>query len=206
MNKDHYKLCVFLSLLSFILCLIFPAFYTNENREPNYGIGLLLWGWLGPVDNHFSWYANIFYTLSLIFFKRKISPLFLAIAITLTLSFLIKNKIAVDIGGVKSEITAYGAGYFFWVTSSAMLLLAKIFYDHPQPIKTIVISTRLTFLILFSVFIYNFVFIKNSQLKFELEKNRILQAECKKSISKIYKTKNGVKTELCSSRTSFFLA
>lgn len=194
MNKINYKSLVYISLFFYLLCLIFPAFYIDETRNPNYGASLLMIGWLGPIAGHLSWYANPCYVLALIFFKRDTSFVFLILAIALTVSFLTKDTIPRDEGGGTSAITAYGAGYLFWLLSGIMLLLAKIFYDYPAHPKEVIVTAAIPFLALLSVFIYHFAFSENAQLKLELERNRILKIECEKSISKIYKTKNGVKS------------
>ena len=163
MNKDNYKLAIYVSLVFYILCLCFPAFYVSETREPNYALTMLAIGWLGPLDGHFSWYANIFYMLALIFFKREGSVPLLILSIMLAFSFLLKSKILRDEGGGTSDITAYGVGYFLWIASIVMLCLARVLYASPHSMKNTIISISVIFSFFLALFIYYFIFSDKSQ-------------------------------------------
>lgn len=194
MNKDNYKLAIYASLIFYLMCFIFPAFYAGEIREPNYPSELLMMGWLGPLDGHFSWYANIFYLLSLIYFKKEASLALILIAAMLALSFLTKDEIIRNEGGGTSHITAYGIGYFLWVTSLIMLLVAKALYGDSYSFQAALVSISVTFILSLSIFLNHFMFSNNSQFELYLARSNVMKSECKKAKSVIYKTKNNVKS------------
>lgn len=108
-----------ISLLLFAFSLIFSGFYIRDTHEAYNGFGLLLNGWLGILDFHFSWLANPMYFLALK--VRKSNPgrsFFWAICgFLITLEFLRHKSILTDEGGGTAEITGIGWGYYLWLMS-----------------------------------------------------------------------------------------
>lgn len=114
------------SLLLFLSCLALPAYYTGNAFDPERALAPLIWGWLGPLDGHFAWYANLFYVLAWRHYQRspgKCQAL-AWLAVALALSFLLYPSLLKDEGGGRASITGYGWGYALWVLSLAALALA----------------------------------------------------------------------------------
>lgn len=87
----------------------------------------LMIGWLGPLDGHFSWYANPAFLLALVFVNRPLrSSFFGFIGLALAVSFIFHKKIAVSEAPTYATIVAYGWGYGLWVTSMASLAVGQL--------------------------------------------------------------------------------
>jgi len=102
-----------LSLFFFIACFFFPVF-NPDSRSAGLPLPMFLIGWLGFAGGHFSWYANVFYFISLVKYKKVKSSLgYSVIALLLALSFLAHKKIPG--GSFTHSIDSYGLGYYLWV-------------------------------------------------------------------------------------------
>ncbi|KAB2844025.1 MAG: hypothetical protein F9K47_05040 [Burkholderiales bacterium] len=124
MKIDHPHLA--LSILCFAVCLALPAYYLGDAFEPQGSASLLLTGWLGPFDGHFSWYANPLYLLALVLHRRpRASSILALIALALAASFLLHNRIAVSEAPTYQSIVAYGWGYALWLTAMATLSVGQ---------------------------------------------------------------------------------
>lgn len=110
------------SLVLYALALTGPGFYFGSSREPWEAHLLLLVGWLGPVDGHFSWIANPAYLIAHLMYRtREWSFRASAVALLLALSFLLHPTIAVSEAPTYANIVGYGWGYILWVLSIATL-------------------------------------------------------------------------------------
>lgn len=108
-----------LTFLLFIMSLFLNAYYINdgENSVGSLGIIALL---LGLFGMNISWLANPCLIMSLIHLKRenlRKAFIFSLVSVLLGLSFLLYDKIIANEGGGKTEITSYGLGYWFWLSS-----------------------------------------------------------------------------------------
>ena len=118
--KVNLSLPFILSLLLFILALIFPP-YCIENRCSDYldSIGLVLIGWLSIFDNDLfiCWLANPLILLAWILPSFKVKRIFALVAVLCALYFLNFETMIINEAGHKGQITSYGLGYYFWVAS-----------------------------------------------------------------------------------------
>ena len=76
MDKIKHK-CLWFSLALYATGFAFPAYYIGNTHEPQNSSSLLLMGWLGPLDGHFSWFANLFFLSLYLSIKKKIHPQYL---------------------------------------------------------------------------------------------------------------------------------
>ena len=119
-------ICRLLSLFTFVSCFFYPAFNPDSN-VPVESMKLFLLGWIGPLHGHFSWYANLFYIISLLIFeKTNIAISFSALALLLSLSFL-STEDMFNGSGV-TTIEGYGAGYYLWISAILILFIGQVFY------------------------------------------------------------------------------
>ncbi|MGV6398098.1 hypothetical protein ACTUVN_004607 [Pseudomonas caspiana] len=123
-----YMWLTLLSILCFVSCIWLPAFYQGKRIvESDF---LLLFGWLGPLDGHFAWFANPIYLVALVYWteRRFILSVILAwIAVALTASFLFAKTALINIStGTDADdvITGLGWGYYLWLTAVTLLALA----------------------------------------------------------------------------------
>lgn len=120
-EKLHQTLLatIILTFLLFTTSLFLNAYYTNESKdsEGSLGIFALLFGFFSM---NVSWYANPCLFISLLQLKRgnlKKALIFSILSVILGFSFLFYKTIIVNEGGGKSDIIAYGLGYWFWLSS-----------------------------------------------------------------------------------------
>ena len=124
------------SLAMYVICLFLPAYRTTE-RQQHLGIEALLAGPWGIFSGHFSWLANLFLLLS--FTKRagqtRQRPLLLStVALLLALTFLLKEDIPVGVQGYFSY--SAGVGYYVWLSSIALAVLAAYLSSTPAEIPS----------------------------------------------------------------------
>jgi len=122
---DSLKLTyICLSLAVFICCFFYPAFNPSSSR-PTDPVALISIGWLGPMDGHFSWYANLLYLISILKSgKNRTAMKFSLGALILALTFLTKNSMFNGSGVTK--IDEYGIGYFLWVFAILILFIGQL--------------------------------------------------------------------------------
>lgn len=126
MFENDYKIIyrtllasISLTLVLFTASLFLNTFYTIENTDSVGALGIfaLLFGFFSM---NISWYANPCLLISLLQLKRgkyKKAFIYSSLSVLLGLSFLFYTTIMVNEGGRKSEIVAYGIGYWFWLSS-----------------------------------------------------------------------------------------
>jgi len=116
-----------ISVLCYLACLTLPAYYIGAQFEPQMAYAALMIGWLGPLDGHFSWYANPLFLLALIFVNRPQRSSTLGfIAFALAVSFLFHKNIIVSEAPTYEVIISYGWGYGLWVTSLAVFSIGQL--------------------------------------------------------------------------------
>ena len=97
----------------------------------NYGFLSLIIGWMGVFMLHipaFPWLANPILLASWILFRKKpkISYTLCIIAFILMLSFLLVDEIISNEAGTTSKVVFYGLGYWLWLLSSFIMIVANI--------------------------------------------------------------------------------
>lgn len=109
----------------YALSLVLPGY--RASGDSYYGFFCLLLGPIGLFGGHFSWIANPLLVFSWMRFTSGAAASALALAVTallMALTFLFEDKIPVGSSGEFSfEI---GMGYWVWLTSVALAVLAAI--------------------------------------------------------------------------------
>lgn len=192
-NEEDYKppYHVIISISFFLASLCCTAFYEGGLR----GIWLLLFGWLGFIDCHFSWYANPLYLYAIFFrFSKKLISLRIElIALLLSLSFLLYSKILYwgDESGRELDIVRYGWGYYLWILSFATLFIGDLAaYKLEKQVFHSILAKGLTLLaVCAAVFIFSYqCFIgENSPFQIQRERARVFKDKCKLAGEKIYR-------------------
>lgn len=182
-----------ISLVIFIFSIAPAALYYGEIREPMFGGPLLLFGWLGPWVGYFSWYANLFYFVSLVTAKKiELSLFFALIALALSLSFLGYDKIPLGHNLGYATIYAYGWGYVLWVLSFgiwATFQLANCIFKKSRK-NTLIKSLLLEFgfiVIVATVFSNHYCFGDNAQYQINKKRKVIFEEQCRIAETHIYK-------------------
>lgn len=147
----------FVSIAIFVLCLFFPGYYAGPSGEPMPALQLLAVGWLGPADGHFSWYANLLFALSIIFYRKKsVSTALAFYALCFALSFLLYGRM----GETTADrvIMSLGWGYILWVTAISILLVGHITSAQAVKRKTLFLYYFILLVVIFVPFIYHHYF------------------------------------------------
>ena len=121
------KAMLILSIALFVASLFLVPIQTTANKEAVIGLFLFLWGWLGPLDGVFAWYANPLLFLAWFSFSdgRTTSAVQKGICSALLAStYLLHKSILLDEGGGRAMIVSYNLGYWLWLASPIVLLLA----------------------------------------------------------------------------------
>ncbi len=108
-----------LSLALFLCSLPLSGYYTGPTQQDNYAFALLLTGWMGVFNAHFSWLANPLYFWAVKRHKAdpRGSALLAILAFAVALEFLVHRKILIDGNGGTATITGVGWGYLIWLLS-----------------------------------------------------------------------------------------
>lgn len=136
-NTKKERTTIFIvSLLLFVISLSQTAFLTDSNGDNEMeSILALLIGWMNIFGPGISWLANplfLFSLLSLMANKLKWSLIFSFLAILFALSFLMFKTILISEAGHRGNITAYGIGYWLWISSFGICFLATINLQNKQ--------------------------------------------------------------------------
>jgi hypothetical protein len=168
-----------LSLLFYIASLLLSGYYTGPTQQDNYGFVLLLTGWLGAINAHFSWFANPLYFWALKI--RKTNPrgavLRALLAFCVALEFLLHRSILTDEGSGTATITGVGWGYLFWLLSFLTLCLSSL---SGMALRTKREATALLALmgLVITCFGYSYYFAKNNHSALVRERDRQFAALC----------------------------
>lgn len=122
-----HRAILLLSIALFISSLFLVPIQTSANKEPVIGLFLLLWGWLGPLDAVFAWYANPLLFLAWRNYWRGETNLAFRKGIfsaVLASTYLLHKSVLLDEGGGRAMIVSYNLGYWLWLASPIALLVA----------------------------------------------------------------------------------
>jgi hypothetical protein len=135
LNEGHV---IFVSIGFYVASLFQDCVYVygSDPRAWVPGWCLLLWGWIGLIfAGYVAWMANPLLCVSWFLIGRKyykISLYFSLLAFVLMLSFLFYGNLVTRDDLSVSKISGYGYGYFFWLLSSFVLVVAgafKVYHD-----------------------------------------------------------------------------
>jgi hypothetical protein len=128
LRKFESEQIFLLSIVCFVASLFFEGFATETNSKS--GLECLGWGWLGMFYGvGFEWLANplLFLAWIFCFLKLRAEAILTSVGtIILMLAFLRTHSIALDEGGNLYPIIRVGAGFWLWVTSAILCLVAAL--------------------------------------------------------------------------------
>lgn len=183
-----------ISILCYLACLAFPGYYIGERFEPQMAITALMIGWLGPLDGHFSWYANPCFLIALLIANRpQRSSTFGFIALALAVSFLFHKKIIVSEAPTYSTIMSYGWGYGLWVTSLFVFSIGQLLRAQGAENGRITTVSFLSFGILLSGYVTYYFIGNNSLFSIRAERDHEFQKRCASSGEQIFRRTSDVK-------------
>lgn len=187
-NGNH----ITISICIFVLSLAFPAYYMNKDYESVNSLLVLGLGWLGIFDWQFSWLANLFFFLALLYrTDLEKSATLGMVSLAFAISFLFYKEVltGLDLGYEKihKEITGYGWGYFLWIISIAILLIGQsnCAASKSKLMKTALYSFPL--IGISTVFIYHFYVSDNGAHEIHSERNVVFDKMCPSAKDIIYK-------------------
>ncbi len=185
---------LWMSLGLFAVCLALPGYYVKEWHEPHMSLSLLLIGWLGPIDDHYSWFANVFFLIALLKYREpKFSYMFGFIALAFALSFLGHEKILIDGGGGHAWITAYGLGYVLWVASIGILSVGQysLSIDKSEKVTGALLSGWV--LLVLSIYSFHYFIGDNSQYSINVGRDSMFEEKCHISRMNVFKKTSDAK-------------
>ncbi len=198
-TNDYLMAHLLISVLFFVASLMFPAFYLEPALQPQHSGGLLMLGWLGPLNGQFSWFANCFYVLALLKAKKqKKSLCFGVIALGIALSFLGHSTINLGEGPVGDRIVCYGWGYFLWVLSISSLVIVQLLIVKFKEInatekKRISLIHKCFLGVAFTIFAYYFFVSETGPFFIKKENNKQFEQICNSINNKKTKTSFHIK-------------
>lgn len=127
------RVALLLSVILFAASLTQDAFCVSGICSDWPGWSILLFGVLG----HTSWFANPLLGASWIatLFARRIPALILALAASLLAgSFMFETSVITNEAGMANPVTGLREGYFLWLASMVMAVIAA-FFARKMPVK-----------------------------------------------------------------------
>ena len=123
------KIITIISIIVFAASLTQDGYYiAGENpRAWCPAFFSLLLGPIGLFDGIFEWLANPVLAAAWVFSlagKNKFALLLGSLASALMLAFLFRQTIIASEAPTYTKITGYGAGYWLWVTSGALVIVS----------------------------------------------------------------------------------
>jgi hypothetical protein len=118
------------SIAVFVLAMTQTAFYQDVPQNPDASaVGLLSIGWMGLLEGYVEWIANPLMLYSwFCAFRQRYWPAVTnaAVALVLMLVFLSRSEVVWvgDNGTLHAAIHAYGLGYWLWLASAAIMVIA----------------------------------------------------------------------------------
>jgi hypothetical protein len=178
-ENQSSNLHIKISLILFALCLLLPGYYLSERHDAQLSLVLLGWGWLGPLDGHFSWYANLFYFLAVGKYKNKDTSTVLGmVGLLLAISFMAYHKIMVSEAPTYASITAYGMGYFLWVTSIGSFAIGQFLLVRHKNIQIIRVALSGWIVLTASIYSVYYYVGDNSLFSIQSRRNAIFKEIC----------------------------
>jgi len=181
-NIEHTSLWA--SLAMYAACLFFPAFYIGITHEPQGSLSLLLMGWVGLLEGHFSWFANLCYLVAILNYRRPdVSAGVGFMALFIALTFLFHDDIMVSAAPAYKKIVGYGYGYFLWVTAIGLFSIAQLMKALPRNSPPEGLFARSFFCagwlgVCIGLFIYHFYLREGSTHSLEQERSRVFSESC----------------------------
>jgi hypothetical protein len=125
--KSKYYLRI--SIILFIVSVFLPVYISDVNTDNPMGYDFLILGWMVyPSIDFFCWLGNFTLLLSWIFYYKKIGLVFSFITILLMFSFGINHVLELRIFEISEDGTLLG--YYFWLSSSILLIFNKLNFDY----------------------------------------------------------------------------
>lgn len=188
-----YNIHVPISILCYLACLTLPSYYIGERFEPQMAYTALMIGWLGPLDSHFSWYANPLFLVALLSTnKPEKSSVLGFIALGLAISFLLHKSIIVSEAPTYKTIMSYGWGYGLWVTSLAVFSIGQLLRTLKTEERQITIAAFSSCCILLGGYMTYYFTGENSLFSIRTEREHEFQNRCASSGEHIFKKTNDV--------------
>ena len=187
---------LFSSLIFFAACLALPAYYLGEQHQPQMSYQALILGWLGPLGGQLSWFANVFFLIALLKYRKpKTSSILGFTSLAFALSFLADGRDAVSkiSWDISEDVTAYGAGYMLWIVSIGTFSLGQYLLTTNKSEKfthALLSGWGASVLILFS---YHYFIGDGSHYSLEVERNSIFERKCRISGQTVYEKATNVK-------------
>jgi hypothetical protein len=131
-DLNLWKKATHISIGIFCLAMTQTAYYEVTDDPARNSAGLLLIGWMGTLaSGYIEWIANplLFYSWFSALHKRYWQAVGSAVlALTLILSFLRRTAIVWtgDNGSKTVAIRGYGFGYWLWIASAAIIIIAGL--------------------------------------------------------------------------------
>jgi len=180
-----------ISILCYLACLALPGYYIGERFEPQMAYAALMIGWLGPLDGHFSWYANPLFLFALLSANRpQRSSILGFLAFALAISFLFHKKIIVSEAPTYKTIMSYGWGYGLWVTSLAVFSVGQLLRVLGAETRQIAIASFSSCSLLLAVYMTYYFVGTNSLFSIRSERDKEFQKRCASSGEQIFKRTN----------------
>jgi hypothetical protein len=108
-------------LASLTKAVIWPCADPGVLNPPFYGIGILIFGWTGPMHGQFGWFANplMLWIIGrlLLQYRAPLVPALISFGLALS-SFTWTNQ-AGDAGWGK--LCKHGSGFYLWIACAAVL-------------------------------------------------------------------------------------
>jgi hypothetical protein len=125
------KNSTYISIGFFVLAMTQTAYYEATADPARNSAGLLLVGWMGVLGGYIEWIANplLFFSWFSALHRRYWQAVSsAALALTLILSFLRRSEVVwtFDNGSRAAAIKGYGFGYWLWLASSAVMVIAGV--------------------------------------------------------------------------------
>ncbi len=182
-NKAH----IWISIALFVTALFLPGYYIREWYEPVYSLHLLAMGWLGPLDGHISWYANVFFLISLLKCKDSTASfLWALLSFFLAVSFLAYDEVIVSEAPSYTKITAYGFGYMLWVASIGILSLGQFLDASKKHGKVYTYSIFAWLAVVSGVYLTHYAVGDDSRYSVATERDTTFSEKCKVSTQQIF--------------------
>lgn len=185
---------IWISLIFFAACLALPAFYLREQHQPQMSYGVLILGWLGPLEGQFSWFANVFFLIALLKYRKpETSSIFGFIALAFALSFLVYEEIVVSYESSYGDVTAYGAGYMLWVASIGIFSLGQysLTADKNEKVTYALLSGWVASVL--ALYSCHYFIGDDSHYSLEMGRNSIFERKCRDSGQTVYEKASDVK-------------
>lgn len=114
------------------ISLLCPTYCTNVSCSgPLSGLADLLSGWFAALfmgSTYSAWFANPFFITAILLNKKEplVSLIFSVIAISIAFTFLKGGTVLLNEAGHKGYITKLQAGYWLWVSSMVIMIIAAL--------------------------------------------------------------------------------